>query len=302
MKYLDVLTIEDLRLILAIVDEGSLTAGALRMGMSQSNASYALKKIQAVFQADLFVRKGRILVPGEFGWHVYNHISAMLEGFEKIAEPPEFDPLGDFTLRFAATEYEVIAVLPQIMQLLKRHAPKVRIEIVALDALRVHEQVEELDFIFIPSDIRSEKIGTLRVLTDSYVTFYDGDIRAAPASLAEFAAARHAIVSFDGSRASNIDRLLAEHALKRELAMSVFGFAALAGLMRGSDLVSTLPVSFAGGLFSGFATCECPLDIPTMPLFLCWDVSKEENGKLRWFRALLAGSDFMDFRLPGGKS
>ena len=59
--------------------------------MSQYNATYALKKIQTAFGTDLFIRKGRKLVPSEFGWHVYGRT----EAYEVIERS-----MADYTAKF----------------------------------------------------------------------------------------------------------------------------------------------------------------------------------------------------------
>ncbi len=288
LKNFDILTIEDLRLIVAVVEEGSLTAGAARMRLGQSNASYSLKKIQSVFQASLFVRKGRKLIPSEFGWHVYHHTKPMLVNFQTAIQPPVFSPDSEFTLNFGATEYETIAVFPKIMDILKNRAPKAKIRIVAIDTKDLVGQIEKLDFVFIPVKLRENNVRQMKIFDDCYVTIFDKSVRDAPLTLESFASARHAIVSFDDSITTNIDHLLAKKGLKREVALSVFGFTALAGLMHKTDLITTLPKQVADVGFSGLSTCECPLKLEPMPLYLCWEITKEEQGKIEWFVKLMS--------------
>ncbi len=283
MNKIDVLTIEDLRLILAIVDKGSLTAGAASLQMGQSNASYSLKRIQGAFQADLFHRKGRTLVANEYGRHVYGHLREMLDDFQKVAHPPDFRPDREFALTFGATEYETHAVFPSILQFLNIAAPRARVRIKALSVEKISTLLEQLDFIFTPADISSDTVRTRQILADEYVTIYDSTCRDEPKSIDDFARARHAIVSFDGSLVSNVDRQLARHQLKREVVLSVFGFSALSRLIRGTDMITTLPKKIADGLFGDLSTCPCPLPLEPMPLFMCWEVAKEQHGKLRWF-------------------
>ncbi len=287
MENLDGLTFEDMRLILSIVEEGSLTAGAARMNINQSNASYALKKIQTAFQAELFFRKGRKLIPSEFGWHVYHHTKNMFADFQNALHPPQFDPTSNFTLNFGATEYETITIFPQILKALKEKSPNAKINIKALDTTNYLNQMEQLDFAFSPIDIASSSIKTKKILTDEYVTIYDKTIQEAPTSLAKFIKAKHAIVSFDGSATTITDRVLASKGLTREITMSVFGFSALAGLMQNSNNITTLPKRIANKLFSNLATVPCPLNIKPMPLYICWEVAKEQQGKIRWFNELI---------------
>jgi len=287
MKNLDILTIEDLRLIIAIADQGSLTAGAAQLRMSQSNASYSLKKIQTALQTELFVRKGRKLVPSEYGWYVYTHTNNALAEFQAVLNPPVFDPTEEFTLVFGATEYDLAVIFPHVQRLLKEYAAKAMIKVVALDTTNTLGQLADLDFIFAPMNLASASVQTLELLTDSRMVFYDKTKQEAPQTLAKYIAAPHAIASFDGTTITSIDRLLAKKGMKRRVMVSAFGFAAVAALIRDTDIITTMPKLLENTLFAGFAQCPLPFADDPMTLYMCWEAAKDERGKIRWFINLM---------------
>jgi hypothetical protein len=51
-----------LRLLLAVVDEGSITRAAQRLGVTQSAVSHLLDKLRAIVGDPLFVKSGRGIV------------------------------------------------------------------------------------------------------------------------------------------------------------------------------------------------------------------------------------------------
>ena len=58
---------KQLRLLIAVAEQGSLLAAADRVGLTQPGASKALKELEATLNAELFLRTNRGLVPTEAG-------------------------------------------------------------------------------------------------------------------------------------------------------------------------------------------------------------------------------------------
>lgn len=56
-----------LRLLIAVAEQGSLLAAADRVGLTQPGASKALKELESTLNAPLFMRTNRGLVPTEAG-------------------------------------------------------------------------------------------------------------------------------------------------------------------------------------------------------------------------------------------
>ncbi|NWD92071.1 LysR family transcriptional regulator, partial [Pseudomonas sp. K5002] len=58
------------RLLVAVADNGSITAASERVGMTQSAASQAMAAMEANLGAQLFVREARQTVPTALGLQV----------------------------------------------------------------------------------------------------------------------------------------------------------------------------------------------------------------------------------------
>lgn len=52
-----------LRLFLTVLEEGSVTAAAAQLGLTQSAVSHNLQKLRAIVRDPLFVKAGRGIVP-----------------------------------------------------------------------------------------------------------------------------------------------------------------------------------------------------------------------------------------------
>ena len=71
-----------LEILRAIAREGSLTAAARRLGLSQSALSHAVRKLEAVLGAEVWVREGRGLRLTAAGEHLLSFAARVLPQFE----------------------------------------------------------------------------------------------------------------------------------------------------------------------------------------------------------------------------
>ncbi|CAN5738748.1 hypothetical protein BH09PSE5_BH09PSE5_00550 [soil metagenome] len=60
------MTLNDLRIVLAVLQDGSVTIAASRLGLTQSGLSYQLTQMRRRFSDELFVRSGNRKVPTPF--------------------------------------------------------------------------------------------------------------------------------------------------------------------------------------------------------------------------------------------
>jgi len=63
-------------------------------------------------------------------------------------------------------------------------------------------------------------------------------------SLRDYCDAKHLLVSFSGDSRNSVDELLAEHGVKRRVAVTVNQFSVAAYVLLKSDLIMTLPNCF----------------------------------------------------------
>src|SRR6187402_954452 len=92
----------------ALMDTGSVTRAAERIGMTQPAASAALRRLRDYFQDDIVVAVGKRMHPTPFP-----EIQRSLQGVERaIATPAKFNPAkSSRRFRISTSDYIMVAVL-----------------------------------------------------------------------------------------------------------------------------------------------------------------------------------------------
>ena len=72
------------RLLVAVADQGSITAAAEQVGMTQSAASQAMANMEATLGAQLFTREPRKTLPTALGLSVIEQARVMMGALQAI--------------------------------------------------------------------------------------------------------------------------------------------------------------------------------------------------------------------------
>ena len=124
------LELRHLRLVRAVVEEGSLTAAAGRLALSQPALSHQLKDVEDRLGVALFERRGRSLVLTEAGDRVLGSARAVLGEVERAeADLAALASGRAGTLRVAAECYTTYHWLPDVVQAFAAEWPEVRVEL-----------------------------------------------------------------------------------------------------------------------------------------------------------------------------
>ncbi len=90
-----------LQLLVTVLDTGSVTAAAQRLGVTQSAVSHGLERLRAIVGDALFVKAGRGIAPTERARALGIQARELLAGLQRLAEPERFDPAslrGEITI------------------------------------------------------------------------------------------------------------------------------------------------------------------------------------------------------------
>ncbi|MCC0036022.1 MAG: LysR family transcriptional regulator [Hoeflea sp.] len=91
-----------LRVLDALLREGSTVKAGLRIGLSQPAVSAALGRLRTALQDELFLRRGQGLEPTDYAKSLELPLRDILDGIELMFEKPKlFDPLtaqANFTI------------------------------------------------------------------------------------------------------------------------------------------------------------------------------------------------------------
>ncbi|WP_416770288.1 LysR family transcriptional regulator [Pseudomonas sp. RHF3.3-3] len=120
------------RLLVAVLDSGTISRAAEQVGMTQSAASQALAGMEETLGVQLFVREARQAVPTAIGLQVLEQARLMLGALQNIRQRVDSARgLTGGTIRLASFPMVLSSLLPPLLQRFRQRHPG--IEVVALE-------------------------------------------------------------------------------------------------------------------------------------------------------------------------
>lgn len=289
-----------LKLLLAVLETGSITAAAERLGVTQSAVSHLLDKLRAITGDPLFVKRGRGIVPTARAEALAQPARDMLHQMQLFAQGAAFDPLHwHAELTIAANDFQRDLLLPALAARLRCAAPGVTLRIVPSGAPSAELlRSDACQLVISPRPPEGTDIVQKRLLEDQYRVFYDPAVRSAPLSEAEYLAADHATVAYEARRGLELDQLLEARGVRRRMVVRVPGFAALPAFVRGTALLTTAPSLMGRTALAALAHVPVPVACPSLPMYLIWHVRYQQDAAHRCLRAQL--QDVLAAVLPAG--
>jgi DNA-binding transcriptional LysR family regulator len=278
-----------LQLLLAVLECGSVTGAAHRLGVTQSAVSHGLEKLRAITGDPLFVKSGRGIAATAHAEALAAPARELLGALERFGRHEAFDPARwRATLTIAANDFQRDLLLPALAAGLHAQAPGLVLRIVPsavphADMLRD----DHCQLVISPRPPEGGDIVQKRLFTDDYRVFYDPAIRQAPRNLENYLAADHATVVYEPMRSLDLDEQLAARGLRRRFALMVPGFAALPAFLRGTSLLATAPGLLARYTLQELASCPPPMPCPSMPMYAIWHLRHQHDPAHKWLRAQL---------------
>jgi DNA-binding transcriptional LysR family regulator len=278
-----------LRMLVAVVETGAITAAAQRLGVTQSAVSHLLDKLRAITGDPLFVKSGRGVVATARAEALAVDARELLGAMERFANSGAFDPARwQTTFTIAANDFQRDVLLPPLVARLRVAAPGLTLRVIpsgvpSLEMLRNRH----CDLVISPRPPDGADIVQKRLFEDQYRVFYDPQMRAAPRTRAAYLAAEHITVVYEPARALDLDQWMAAQGLQRHFRLMVPGFAGLAPFIRGSELLATVPGMLQSHLLSGLASAKVPVPCPSMPMYMVWHMRHQQDPAHRWLRSEL---------------
>jgi DNA-binding transcriptional LysR family regulator len=278
-----------LQLLVAVIEAGSITGAAQRLGVTQSAVSHLLDKLRAITGDPLFVKRGRGIVATARAEELAAQARGLLRQMQHFADAGEFDPAHwQTTLTIAANDFQRDLLLPALATRLRQSAPGVALRIIPSGIPRLEMlRDDDCQLVISPRPPEGSDIVQKRLFEDQYRVFYDSAVRAAPLNEAEYLAAEHATVVYEPKRSLDLDQHLAAKGVQRRFAVMVPTFSALPAFVRGTPLLATVPALLARHTLLGLASCPPPVTCPSMPMYMIWHTRYQQDAAHRWLRAQL---------------
>ncbi|HRH87074.1 MAG TPA: LysR family transcriptional regulator [Rubrivivax sp.] len=275
-----------LQLLLAVLEERSVTRAAARLDVTQSAVSHQLDRLRAITGDALFVKSGRGIMPTARAEALAVQARRLLDELRAFAQAGSFDPAAfDGTLTIAANELQRDLLLPLLLHHARVRAPRLALRIVP-SGVPTAEMLRDGSCLLAitPRPPEAADVVQRRLFDDRYVVYYDAQARKPPAAMDDYLAAEHVCVHHETRGRLDIDRFIDERGMRRRIAVTVAGFSGVAPFLRGSAFLATLPVLLRASLLRGFATVAPPFPCPPNPMFMAWHQRHQEDPMHRWLR------------------
>lgn len=280
-----------LQLLLAVLDTGSVTAAAARLGVTQSAVSHLLDKLRRITGDPLFVKSGRGIVPTERAEALAQQARELLSGLNRFAQSGGFEPLQwKATFTIAANDFQRDLLLPGLMQRLREQAPGLQLRVIPSDVPSLEMlRDEHCQLVLSPRPPDGTDVLQKRLFEDHYRVFYDPACRSAPRTRAQYLAAEHVTVVYTPRRSLDLDQWFEKRGVLRNFRVMVPGYAGVAPFVRGTELLATAPGMLQAHLLRGLADCKVPIACPKLPMYMVWHLRHQHSAAHRWLRGVLEG-------------
>ena len=282
----------------ALMEEGTVSAAAVRLNLSQPAISNALAQLRAHYQDKLFVSVGGRMVATELAQRLSKPILDILQQSQAvIQERSSFDPASAKRRFFVAvSDYEGTVFMPRLARHLAEAAPGITLSLrltishAQLTAPHVANILEhrQNDFVVLPDALGSQNHPREKLYDDRYVgiAWQHNDLLKTPLGLEQYLEATHVIAEFADSRSQSLDGIaLSELGYTRKVGMAVEQFTLLPEFVVGTQQIATVHAELARLFAARFPLTIFPLpvELPPISIIAQWNAVRELDPGVRWF-------------------
>jgi len=269
-----------------VLEEGSITKAAQRLGVTQSAVSHMLDKLRDLVGDPLFVKSGRGITATARAQALAVPARVLLEEMRRFLAGAALDPVNlKTTFTIAANDLQRDLLLPPLLLRLRHQAPGLVLRVLP-SGVPTPELLRDGDcqLVLTPRPPDAGDIVQKRLFADRFRVFFDASYRAAPRDRQEYLDAEHVTVAYEARRPLEFDRWLSEAGIVRRFVAYVPGFAGIAPFLRGTPRLATVPSLLRADLLRGLGSCDVPVDCPPLPMYMVWHLRYRHDPLHGWVR------------------
>ncbi len=286
----------DLNLLVALdvlLAEGSVERAAKRLHLSASAMSRTLARLRDTTRDPLLVRAGRGLVPTPRALALREQVHQLVLDAETVLRPDQTIDLSKldriFTLRTSDGFVETFG--SGLVAAVGKDAPGVRLNFIQKtdkNSAALRDGRVDLETGVVEEAIGPE-VRSLALFRDRLVGVVRNGHPLAFGKVTTqlYKMGPHVIVSRAGTDETATDRPFLPAGLDRKIATIVGGFSAAIALVRGSDLIATVPDRHTGALRKGLFTFPLPVTAKEFTVSMLWHPRMDGDPAHRWLRGCL---------------
>lgn len=277
----------------ALITEESVSGAADRLGISQSAASHALRRMRAYFKDALFVRSRNKMLPTPLVQRMEAVVRSTMEDVRyQIASSTLFHPsTSERKFTISTTDIGEVFLGMTIINELRKRAPHCRIKMISLGPRDTYAALERGDVDLSIGALKLEQ-DTLyqQLLCDERLVYIASRTHygeTPPFNDAQsFSRAPHISISPFGSDRDTLEWAFAAHRIKRNFVCELRSFLAIPFLVAESDLVATVPTFLARRFSNLTALISGPLPFasPVYPIRQAWHERYHSDSANLWLR------------------
>lgn len=275
----------------AIYREGSLTAVARLLHLTQPAISNALARLRQTFDDQLFVRTPKGMVPTPLADNVIGDVRRALDLLGKsVGASAKFDPgTSQKQFRMAMNDMMEYLIMPNLLHQVSLQAPG----IVMANFYQSRQQAAHelkagtLDFVIEAQPVNAQDFGHRSLLDLRYVVAMRQGHPLATGSLTldDYVSAQHIHISSRKKGRGHADVAIHRLGHKRSITLRSRHYLAAAEIISQSNLLWTAPELLARR--AGLHIEELPFEVEPLQLHLYWNKSPAADPANRWMRELV---------------
>jgi DNA-binding transcriptional LysR family regulator len=281
-----------LPIFVALMEERSVTRAAERLNMTQPALSNALSRLRVMLQDQLFVRERYGIQPTPIALELAPAIAEALARLDDaVLGQQDFNPAeAKRLLGIAPNGYVELVLVPAIVARLQQTAPGIKLRLTPYGSdLAETGVISGTTALVLGRIVDPPNNLVVQHLMDdglSCVVRADHPTIGDSISKEQFESLKHVNVMPPGRLRVGLFQALAQQQLKRDVAISVTNFFAVAEMVAVTDYCATLPNLVCRRLAHDprLKILPTPVDLGTFPVEMAWHVRYRHDPAHRWLR------------------
>lgn len=278
----------------AIYTRGGITAAARALHLTQPAVSHSLQRLRELFGDPLFLRQGNRMVPTHRARLVIADVQLHLIGLQSTTQMQAAFHPSALDVKFTVGFRDVLESIafPPLMVTLDAVAPNVRIVSRRISASDVDRELAAggIDLVIDRRLPAGPHLSSEYLLDESLVVVMRKAHPLSSGTLrrSDYLGARHVAVSQLGE-AVPLDVLLYQDGRARDVRLICQHYFSACQVAAETDLLLTMPRSYAANLSRLFAIATQPLPIrlKPIPILAYWHRSKDMDRAHEWCRRMV---------------
>lgn len=274
---------------LTVLDEGSVSRAATRLGVSQSAVSHTLEKLRSTFKDTLFERSGRGITPTAKARSLEAPVRSVLDDLKSLTQDRPFDPAAEpIELTIAVNDFPLKWIFQRVFKTLDEEGVDLRLHFIPSGVPRSGLlRSSRCQLMVTPAPPDDTDLIKVEILQSRMECFYDASVRTPPGTWKQLVDCRYVDARFSDTESSLMVLPSARVSQLGKPTITVPNFNAIPEFIKGTDLITIQLDVMSRGLLKGLDHAPLPIKTKKLNLYLVWHRRDQDDPAHRWFRQRL---------------